>query len=77
MTDHVCRNCKHWKAPETERESEATVGTCKANPPTAFLMMRQEMSVITQRPETVPEVHGAWPPVVAHETCAQWAERLQ
>ena len=77
MTDHVCRHCEHWKAPDRETEAEMVVGTCKAEPPKPFLMFRQEQNLITQRIDMVPEVHSAWPPVVAHETCAHWLERRQ
>ena len=77
MTDQVCRHCQHWTAPERESESEMTIGTCKAGPPTPFLTIRPEQNAFTQKVGMIQEVHSAWPPVAAHESCGGWSERRQ
>lgn len=77
MENRVCKTCHHFRDQPQQSEAEPPSGLCKAGPPTAMLMIKQEQNLLAQRIDMIPHIVSGWPPVAAHEECGGWTERRQ
>lgn len=62
----ACFNCFHWVG---NREDPASVGTCIALPPTAFMVWKAKSDIVSAKVEEVPEIQSAWAPVQGLRRC--------
>lgn len=69
----TCATCKHW---DRSPEDDGT-GICRANPPTACVIMQPQQNELTREVVMVPQIVAAFPPVPATAWCGTWTSRLE
>jgi len=73
-----CVSCAAWLAPPPG-SPDAMMGQCRRHPPTPFLVQMQVGKVLGpgQKPQVVPQIISAWPPVPATGGCWEWIPEVK